>query len=80
MEPRSSSPIQETVKKDTKASSRFRRHTGGLGVGALHDARMENFFDEMVRVGVTKPNVDYRRAYSTQFVNKGVGLDLRPKP
>src|SRR5215208_4545443 len=50
-----------------------------LGIGALTDARMKSFFDTMVRVGVTKPNVDYRRAYSTQFVNKGVGLDLRPK-
>jgi NitT/TauT family transport system substrate-binding protein len=50
-----------------------------LGIGALTDARMKSFFDKMVRVGVTKPNVDYRRAYSTQFVNKGVGLDLRPK-
>jgi NitT/TauT family transport system substrate-binding protein len=53
--------------------------TAKLGIGALTDARMKSFFDKMVRVGVTKPNVDYRRAYSTQFVNKGVGLDLRPK-
>jgi NitT/TauT family transport system substrate-binding protein len=51
-----------------------------LGIGALTDARMKSFFDKMVRVGVTKPNVDYRRAYTTQFVNKGVGVDLRPKP
>jgi NitT/TauT family transport system substrate-binding protein len=50
-----------------------------LGIGALTDARMKSFFDKMVRVGVTKPNIDYRRAYSTQFVNKGVGLELRPK-
>src|SRR5690348_9743308 len=47
------------------------------GIGALTDARMKSFFDKMVRVGVTKPNIDYSRAYSTQFVNKGVGLDLR---
>jgi len=51
-----------------------------LGIGALTDARMKSFFDKMVRVGVTKPNIVYRHAYSTQFVNKGVGLDLRPKP
>ena len=50
------------------------------GIGALTDARMKSFFDKMVRVGVTKADIDYRRAYSTQFVNKGVGLDLRPKP
>jgi NitT/TauT family transport system substrate-binding protein len=53
--------------------------TQKLGIGALTDARMKSFFDKMVRVGVTKPNIDYRRAYSTQFVNKGVGVDLRPK-
>ena len=51
-----------------------------LGIGALTDARMKSFFDKMARVGVAKPNVDYKRAYSTQFVNKGVGLNLRPKP
>ena len=49
------------------------------GIGALTDERMKNFFDKMVRVGVTKPGVPYQRAYSTRFVNKGVGLDLRPK-
>ena len=49
------------------------------GIGALTDARMKSFFDKMVRVGVTKPNIDYKRAYTTQFVNRGVGLDLRPK-
>ena len=49
------------------------------GIGALTDERMKNFFDKMVRVGVTKPGVPYQRAYSTQFVNKAVGLDLRPR-
>src|SRR5262245_11712370 len=50
-----------------------------LGVGAMTDARMKDFFDEMVRSGVTKPNLDYRKGYTLQFVNKKVGLDLRPK-
>ncbi|HTV26826.1 MAG TPA: ABC transporter substrate-binding protein [Xanthobacteraceae bacterium] len=51
-----------------------------LGIGAMTDERMKSFFDEMVRAGVVKPNVDYRQAYTLQFVNKKVGLDLRPKP
>jgi NitT/TauT family transport system substrate-binding protein len=51
-----------------------------LGIGAMTDARMKDFFDKMVRAGVVKPNLDYRKAYTTQFVNKGVGRDLRPKP
>jgi NitT/TauT family transport system substrate-binding protein len=54
--------------------------TPKLGIGAMTDARAKEFFDKMVRVGVTKPSIDYRKAYTTQFVNKGVGNDLRPKP
>jgi NitT/TauT family transport system substrate-binding protein len=50
-----------------------------LGIGAMTDARMKSFFDEMVRAGVAKPNVDYRKAYTLQFVDKKVGIDLRPK-
>jgi NitT/TauT family transport system substrate-binding protein len=33
----------------------------------------------MVRAGVVRRDIDYRKAYTLQFVNKGVGLDLRPK-
>jgi NitT/TauT family transport system substrate-binding protein len=51
-----------------------------LGIGAMTDARMKNFFDEMVRAGVVKPSLDYGRGYTLQFVDKKVGLDLRPKP
>jgi NitT/TauT family transport system substrate-binding protein len=50
-----------------------------LGVGAMTDARVKDFFDKMVRAGVVKANLDYRKAYTLQFVDKKVGLDLRPK-
>jgi NitT/TauT family transport system substrate-binding protein len=50
-----------------------------LGIGAMTDARMKSFFDKMVRAGVINGKVDYRKAYTLQFVNKGVGIDLRPK-
>ncbi len=50
-----------------------------LGVGAMTDARMKNFYDKMVRAGVVKPSVDLAKSYTLQFVNKKVGLDLRPK-
>ena len=49
------------------------------GIGAITEARMASFFDKMVRAGVVKPTVDFRRSYTLQFVNKGVGLNLRPK-
>jgi NitT/TauT family transport system substrate-binding protein len=50
-----------------------------LGVGAMTDARMKAFFDQMARAGVVKTALDYRQAYTLQFVDKKVGLDLRPK-
>ena len=50
-----------------------------LGIGAMTDERMKSFFDKMVAAGVVKASIDYRRAYTLQFVNKGVGIDLQPK-
>jgi NitT/TauT family transport system substrate-binding protein len=50
-----------------------------LGIGAITDARMASFFDKMVRAGVVKPTVDFRKSYSLRFVNKTVGLEIRPK-
>ena len=49
------------------------------GIGAMTDARVASFFDKMSRAGVVRRDVDFRKAYTLQFVNKGVGLDLRPK-
>ena len=49
-----------------------------LGIGAMTDARWKDFFDKMVRAGVVKGSIDYKKAYTLQFVNKGVGLELRP--
>jgi NitT/TauT family transport system substrate-binding protein len=55
----------------------FDTRTGGIG--AMNDALWKSFFDKMVRAGVVKGSLDFRRAYTTQFVNKGVGVELRPK-
>jgi NitT/TauT family transport system substrate-binding protein len=51
--------------------------TLSLGIGAMTDARMKSFFDKMVRAGVVKSSIDLRRAYTLQFVDKRVGMDLR---
>jgi NitT/TauT family transport system substrate-binding protein len=50
-----------------------------LGIGAMTDARWKGFFDKMVATGMVDKRADYRRAYTLQFVDKGVGLDLRRK-
>jgi NitT/TauT family transport system substrate-binding protein len=51
--------------------------TASLGIGAMTDARMKDFFDKMVKSGLFKADLDYRQAYTLRFVNKGVGLDLK---
>jgi NitT/TauT family transport system substrate-binding protein len=45
-----------------------------LGIGAMTDARWHRFYDDMVAAGVAKPGMDFSRGYTTQFVNKRVGL------
>ncbi len=50
-----------------------------LGIGAMTDARMKGFFDEMLRAGVVKRGLDYGKCYTLRFVDKKVGLNLRPK-
>jgi len=49
------------------------------GIGAMSDARVASFFDKMVRAGVVRPGIDFRKAYTLRFVNKAAGLSLRPK-
>jgi NitT/TauT family transport system substrate-binding protein len=51
--------------------------TARLGINCMTDARMESFFGRMVRAGVVPAGVDFKRSYTTRFVNKGVGLNLR---
>jgi NitT/TauT family transport system substrate-binding protein len=49
------------------------------GIGAMTDARVTSFFDKMVRAGVVRGDIDFRKTYTLRFINKAVGLDLRPK-
>src|SRR5579863_626089 len=53
--------------------------TLSLGIGAMTDARWKDFFSKMVATGMIDARTDYKRAYTLQFVNHGVGRDLRPK-
>jgi NitT/TauT family transport system substrate-binding protein len=50
-----------------------------LGIGAMTAERMRSFYDKMVRVGAVKPSVDLGKAYTLQFVDKQVGLDIIKK-
>jgi NitT/TauT family transport system substrate-binding protein len=48
-----------------------------LGIGAMTDERMKDFYDKLVRAKVMPEGIDISKAYTLQFVNKGVGLDLK---
>ena len=49
-----------------------------LGIGALRPERIKDFYDKMVRAGLYKPGeVDLSKVATMQFVNHGVGVDLR---
>jgi NitT/TauT family transport system substrate-binding protein len=50
-----------------------------LGIGAMRDVRVKSFFAKMVAAGLFKPYLDYKRAYTLQFIGHGVGLELRPR-
>ncbi len=45
-----------------------------LGIGAMTDERWERFYNGMRDAGVFPAGMEFRRAYSLQFVNKRVGL------
>jgi NitT/TauT family transport system substrate-binding protein len=50
-----------------------------LGIGAMTDARHESFYHNMVKAGVIEGGIDYRETYTLDFVNKGVGLDVKKR-
>ena len=45
----------------------------------MNDDRVKDFFDKMVKAGLVKADLDYKKGYTLKFVNKGVGLDQKPK-
>lgn len=49
-----------------------------LGIGAMTDERFKSFFDKMVEAGLFEAELDYTQAYTLDFVNKKVGMELRP--
>lgn len=48
-----------------------------LGIGVMTHDRMKSFFEKMVTAKISPADLDYRQAYTLQFINKGVGKELR---
>jgi NitT/TauT family transport system substrate-binding protein len=51
-----------------------------LGIGAMTPERWQGFLDTMTVAGVYPKGVDASRAYTLQFVNRKVGMELKPAP
>lgn len=49
------------------------------GIGAMSGDRWKSFFDTMVQAGMYDPGLDYGKAFSLDFVNKGVGMDIKER-
>ncbi len=44
------------------------------GIGAMSEARWRDFFDTMTKAGLYPADMDFRKAYTLQFVNRRVGM------
>ncbi|HTZ37933.1 MAG TPA: ABC transporter substrate-binding protein [Stellaceae bacterium] len=45
-----------------------------LGIGAMTDARWKEFFATMAKAGLYPADMDYKKAFTLQFVDKKVGM------
>ncbi|GGB03205.1 ABC transporter substrate-binding protein [Allosediminivita pacifica] len=47
-----------------------------MGIGVITEEKVGDFYTKMVEAGVIEDDIDWQAAYDTQFVGKGVGMDL----
>ncbi|MBO0710675.1 MAG: ABC transporter substrate-binding protein [Acetobacteraceae bacterium] len=48
------------------------------GIGAMSSARWQDFYRAMSQAGLYPPGLDVTKAYTLQFVNRGLGLSAKP--
>ncbi len=49
-----------------------------MGIGAMNAARIQDFFNQMVKAGLYQAkDIDLSKVATTQFVNKQLGIDLK---
>jgi NitT/TauT family transport system substrate-binding protein len=51
-----------------------------LGIGAMTDARWRAFAATMIAAGLYPADLDLGQAYTLRFVNRRVGMALKPRP
>ena len=49
-----------------------------LGIGAMSDETIGDFYQKMVDAGVIAGDLDWKAAYTLDFTNKKVGMDIKP--
>ena len=47
------------------------------GIGCMTDAHFKAFFDKLVPLKIEPATLDYKQAYTTKYVCKKVGMDLK---
>ena len=47
-----------------------------LGIAVITDDQVEDFYTKMVEAGVIEAGLDYKAAYTTEFVGNGLGKEL----
>ncbi len=72
---------EQSIELSTFKIEQMRKHgfiDGGdaatFGIGAMTDARWAKIFDVMSTAGAYEKNLDYRKAYTLDFVNKKMGM------
>lgn len=48
-----------------------------MGIGVITDEKVQDFYAKMVDAGVIEAGLDLSATYTTEFVGKGVGMDLK---
>lgn len=51
--------------------------TETMGIGAMTKERMDSFYSKMVKAGVIADGIDIDKSYTLDYVNAGLGLDLK---
>ncbi|MGB7430856.1 MAG: ABC transporter substrate-binding protein [Ahrensia sp.] len=51
--------------------------TETMGIGAMTKERMDSFYGKMVKAGVIADGIDIDKSYTLDYVNAGLGLDLK---
>jgi NitT/TauT family transport system substrate-binding protein len=44
------------------------------GIGAMTEARWQEFFGTMANAGIYPKDLDFRKAFTLRFINKKVGM------